>query len=156
MTGWEIYWITRLDGIRILAGVSIIVIFAISVIYMIFKDDEYRYGKKEKEYTAFLWKYLKKILPVFMIPILLLVLTPTTKEMFAIKILPKIINNEKLQELPELGLDYMKQWLKEQTEELEDEEPVIWWFPNSQQNNKGDFTQQWENARIELKDKKGE
>ena len=145
MTGWEIYWITRLDGIRILAGVSIIVIFAISVIYMIFKDDEYRYGKKEKEYTAFLWKYLKKILPVFMIPILLLVLTPTTKEMFAIKILPKIINNEKLQELPDLGLDYMKQWLKEQAKELEDGEL-----------QELDFIQQWTDAKLELKDKKGE
>ena len=42
-----------------------------------------------------------------------LIFIPTTKEMCAIKIIPRVVNNEKVQELPEKFVELANEWVEE-------------------------------------------
>jgi hypothetical protein len=102
------YWLTRLDGVSavlcvasivgvILMGIATVACFAAWV-----EDNEW----PECGFILWLWG-----------PVLLLLagalLTPTTKEMAEILIVPKIVNNAKVQELPEAVLTLANEWLQE-------------------------------------------
>lgn len=133
MTTTMMYWITRLDGIRdLLHGLdmftSILTISGLvascvnAIICMamcsesysiseIVEDSEYKFVRNIRNYTA-------KVTFCVFVPINILfstayVLTPSMKEYCAIKVVPAIINNEKIQEfsdeLYKLGVDWLKE-----------------------------------------------
>jgi hypothetical protein len=117
ITSSQIYWLTRLDaikdtacgflflGILVLMGGTIIMCFCLA-----WKDNEY-YTDELKTLRKFKWIFwLGFFLVVFCSSILLFL--PTTKEMAAIWIAPKIINNEKVQQLPNNAVDFANEWLK--------------------------------------------
>ena len=133
MTPTMMYWITRLDGIRdllqgldmfttVLAICGLIVCCVTAIICMamcgesysiseIVEDSEYKFVRNIRNYTA-------KFTFCVLVPINILfstayVLTPSMKEYCAIKVVPAIMNNEKIQEfgdeLYKLGVDWLKE-----------------------------------------------
>jgi hypothetical protein len=121
MTGTEIYWLTRLDGIvnlstvmAIFGTVSAIVGTIVLVVWAVCEN-----GKADNGW----WFLLKTIIIVWIASILFVLATlfvPTTKEMAAIIVVPKIVNNEQVKELPENVLDLANEWIKSKKEELKD------------------------------------
>ncbi len=122
MTSMQIYWITRLDGIKNLGiGISAALGLALGLylIWVLVQDGE-DYEVKVLE----VWKKVKcKMITLFIFLVLSIianVLTPGMKQMAAIIVVPKIINNEQVQELPENILKLGNEWLKTKTEELKE------------------------------------
>ena len=119
-TGWEIYWFTRLDPIRGLAGMTavmgLIIFFLMFLLYPafcdIFANDD---GRRKKS----LARAATSQIAVFSATIpsaLTHALTPTTREMAAIKVIPMIANSESMQKLGDVGdnmLDLANEWLRE-------------------------------------------
>jgi len=64
-------------------------------------------------------KWLKRLLPVGILFVLLAILIPTTKQACIIYVLPKIANNEQIQQIPQKLLDIgnkaLDEWIKEYT-----------------------------------------
>ena len=133
MTPTMMYWITRLDGIRdllhgldmftaVLAICGLVISCVTAIICMamcgescsineIVEDSDYKFVRSIRNYTA------KFTFCVF-VPINILfstayVLTPSMKEYCAIKVVPAIVNNAKVQEfgdeLYRLGVDWLKE-----------------------------------------------
>lgn len=141
ITQTMMYWITRLDGIRgFLHGfdvmTTILFIFALlgaivaSIICIAMVGDSYRPMSEIVETDDY--KIVKRIrtlsyktafyilLPINVLLSLTYALTPSTKEFCAIKVVPAIMDNAKVQEfgdeLYRLGVDWLKE-LKPQHEE---------------------------------------
>ena len=133
MTPTMMYWITRLDGIRdllqgldmfttvlVICGLVVSCVTAIICMAMcsesysineIVEDSDYKFVRSIRNYTA------KFTFCVF-VPINILfstayVLTPSMKEYCAIKVVPAIMNNAKVQEFSDelyrLGVDWLKE-----------------------------------------------
>jgi len=62
------------------------------------------------------------LLPVALLCITPCVLLPTSKQAAAMFAVPKIINNEKAQELPDNILNLSNAWIKEQTDKIVNKE----------------------------------
>lgn len=113
ITMWDVYWFTRLDS---LIGLCIffIVVFATMLIVMgIFAVIEDRWEKVKKSFMI-----CAATMTFF---IILATFLPSTKEAVAIYILPKIVNNEQIQKLPDNALQLMntkmEEWIKDMTKE---------------------------------------
>ena len=120
ITGWEIYWFTRLDPLRGLTGMTAVMGLILSVLmfllYPAFCDIfEYDEDKRRKSLT---WTARMQV-AVFSATILCAfahALTPTTKEMAAIKVIPMIADSGSMQKLGDVGdnmLDLANEWLRE-------------------------------------------
>jgi hypothetical protein len=107
---WTIYWVTRLDRLNTLAGLTaaaaVVVATAAAFTWFMLVDTM----SVERALAA---KVLKAALPVALVAMLAACSIPTTKEMSAILVIPKIVNNEKVQEeageLYSLAKDYLRQ-----------------------------------------------
>lgn len=111
ITSWQLYCLTRLDYIQdsatFFALFSFVVAVTASLILLlpdIYDDDD---NKKKCK------KVILVSLMLWIPSCLLSLFIPTTKEMAAILILPKIINKEKAQELPDNLLNLANEWIKE-------------------------------------------
>lgn len=135
LTSWDLYWITRLDKIVILLTIVATFTAAAAVVFMItgliYSTDNTNQKYKDydgpdhsyKEWGQQYWlglKLLRYSKPGIVIAILLwaiVAVVPTTKEMFAIKFVPFIVNNEKVQAIPEnaarLINEQLKAWIKD-------------------------------------------
>lgn len=106
-----IYWITRLNGINIFLGtimsLSIIVVFIFLIGMIVTKLDH-----DVEEYGIFK-RYLITSTYIFIPITILFILTPTTKEACAIYVVPKIVNNEKVQNIGQEFYDLALDWMKE-------------------------------------------
>ena len=119
ITGWEIYWFTRLDPIRGLAGMTavmgLIIFFLMFLLYPAFCDIFDDDGKRKKSLAL----AARSQIAVFSATVLCAfahALTPTTREMAAIKVIPMIANSESMQKLGDVGdnmLDLANEWLRE-------------------------------------------
>ena len=111
MTPMQLYWILKLDSFR---GISLAltIVFGVTFIVMLigtlvnWAEDEFDMSKKYK-------KCLTIATPLFILFSIPLTFLPTTKEMCAIMVIPPIINNEQIQEMPQKILDLGNQWLDE-------------------------------------------
>ena len=134
ITPTMMYWITRLDGLRgflhsfdELTAILIVICLVISgvagiICTMMFtnslepsdkivEDPAYKLVRSVRNYAA---KFTFCVfLPINVLLSLAYVLTPSTKEYCAIKVVPAIVNNEKVQEfgdeLYRLGVDWLKE-----------------------------------------------
>jgi len=109
MTSWTLYWITRLDAVGwLLIGAVVLSIGAACVNGFLWGEefdpksgDSRRYFKRVRKFSALA---------------LLLSLTntmiPSTKEMAAIIVLPKIANSATVKELGDATVELAKQWLE--------------------------------------------
>ena len=107
MTSWFIYWmiiIGRLHELFIAAAILsafAILTWELVVIVECANNDDKEYANK------------KKLLPVkfsfiILLFIILAVLTPKLDEIAAIYLIPKMVNNESIQEIPEKALDLLE------------------------------------------------
>lgn len=125
ITESEMYWLTRLDPAKtmlcVLVAVGIISALVFSVAQLILRDIS-SWEKKEdadrKLRTAdwMLFKGLPFTAVLMLISGTALVLTPTTKEMAAIKIIPAVANSqavEKLGKSAEMLIDLANSWMQE-------------------------------------------
>ena len=115
MNHFVIYLITRVDNFIIITGVvfiiSIIVaLFSIACYYIECEDDD-----DEKKKIAF--SVIKKMIVVIAISAFFIVAVPNSKEIAAIYLIPKIINNENIQKPPDNLLRFLNkkvdEWSKE-------------------------------------------
>lgn len=115
-----IYWITRLDNIRIflfvLAFIGTVIAFIGGVAHgattsrRAFSDEDKLEKKKDLRYS--IEAFLVGIFVLFTTAVGL-VFTPNTKEMFAIKVIPAIANSERVQSLGADVVDLAKSWIVE-------------------------------------------
>ena len=123
---WLMYFITRLNGIReflstiwitLLVGViAVAIVYGASVFFTWIGDED--------DITEALLKHkgaIIKTLIILIIPTIifgfLYILTPTVQDAAVIYIVPKIIQNEQLAELPSKGLEFLNSqldvWIEE-------------------------------------------
>lgn len=110
MTAWQMYLLTRLDPIssafEIASVFSIVTTILFCVIGGIFVGDRII---EKTTYEAWVKRCL--ILIGIVTPVSLAL--PTSKQMAAIIIVPKIVNNAKVQEVPDKLMTLATEWLEE-------------------------------------------
>ena len=107
ITGNEIYWITRLDCFN---GVA----FALFVVGLVFTALYYISQATEDNFPSI----LRNVgMPFLIIGLLGLTFLPTTKQMCAIKVIPAVVNNERIQNLSTIMFDKAIDWLKDVTKD---------------------------------------
>jgi cytochrome bd-type quinol oxidase subunit 2 len=117
MTGFDIYLFTRLDAIRDFL-IFPLVIFLMSLtasgimwIIAITADEE------EEKYCGIGKKLTKLSASIVLLASLMLTFIPSTKEYAAIYLIPKVVNNEQVQQVPENALKLLnaklQEWLKD-------------------------------------------
>lgn len=131
MTEQTLYWITRVDEIKsslscitVFLGIcNILTLVAFIISYLIKSvNEKYRspqYLNHDEDYilnckinkTAKISLLL--CIPLWFITFTTNTLTPTTKDYVAIKIVPAIVNNEKLKNISNDFVDVAEQWLKD-------------------------------------------
>jgi hypothetical protein len=108
ITSWDIYWITRLDSINVVAGFAV---FILGII-ILFGIGFYRELKDEYELFS-VWVGVAAT--IFFLSLLCTIFTPSTKEAAAIYLIPKIANNEQMQKIPDNAAKLlnakMEQWI---------------------------------------------
>ena len=111
ITPWQIYWLTRLDGIDTILGLIIAVgllsIIGLSLFWAMFTFDE------NEEVPPKLAKVIKRIFLLIIPVVILCALTPTTKQMAAIIVVPKIANSETVAELGDGIKTLAVEWMEE-------------------------------------------
>lgn len=107
-----IYWLTRLDyiceALRIVAVVGLIVGVVAIVLGILITD-----GDDERRIGRFLLRFCWVPLLVAAVFGVGRILTPTTNEYVAIKVIPVIINNEDAQAIGQNAVILTKEWLRE-------------------------------------------
>jgi hypothetical protein len=115
MTHWQMYWFVKLGDIGCMFGVFAGILLALFVFLWfswIFADME---GNEP-------WKsVIKKASPYLLVAgiacIFIATFIPSTKQMAAIIVIPKIVNNEQIQNIGENGLSILEsktvEWLKD-------------------------------------------
>lgn len=98
ITPWTIYWITRLD---VIIGISVLLLTAVLITFAIWTFEA---GQRIVPAMKFL------LIPF--IPLMLIVTClPSTKEMAAIILIPKIANSEKVERVSDYIYDAAIEWL---------------------------------------------
>jgi hypothetical protein len=124
ITTSQMYWITRLDGIVTLLALLASFLFVMGVIMLVYGRNEcfavkiwswdtdksiadrHKFGRK-------LYKAGLMMAPVGILLYILLVMVPTTKQMAAIFIVPRIANSEKVQQAGNRLYDLAVDWMDE-------------------------------------------
>ena len=123
ITPWMLYWITRLDGIQVLFGLMTVIAIVVMVFtafcgyITLYNLDYFPCQDKEKckDMARVLFK-ISKLTIIFLLIGILGIFIPSTKEMAAILIIPKIANSQTAEEMGKLPLkltDLANQWIEE-------------------------------------------
>jgi len=122
ISGFELYFLLKLDGVRnllLLFGAVIALVGGVAMLIapMVIND----FSTDEEEHYKIYRKFVK--IYIFIVPALLIsgTLLPTTKQMAAIYVLPPIINNEKVQQIPSDLLDILGMGIDKAKEALQPE-----------------------------------
>lgn len=118
ITTSQMYWLTRLEGVVTFFQVMAFIIGVVVVSLLIggtfryFANIEFGNDDKDVKLAKILLGLVAKVFaPLFIVFVLLSLLVPTTKEMAAILVVPRIANSEKVQQagnkLYELAVEWM-------------------------------------------------
>lgn len=121
MSGWTVYLITRLDSINFMLTFIFAMSFIVSVIsavmFLISVSNEDEVGIKAAK------SVIKTSIIVCVISMFMCSFIPDMKEAAAIYVIPKITQNEKIQELPydlhKLFEAKLEEWINDSTKESE-------------------------------------
>ena len=114
ITESQIYWITRLDNIRVANTVALILLgFAVTLLILFGILCLVEKNIKAKVIGRRLITGGIVSMLFFIILSVSLVLVPTTKEMCAIKIIPMVVNDEQIQEIPAKFVNLADEWIEE-------------------------------------------
>lgn len=122
INSWQIYWITRLDSLCTSITIMFVVPFIIWVIANIIYCVANITDDIQKDNKPIYRKWLFKITPIYLVILLgLSCFIPSTKEVAAIYLIPKIVNNEQIQKLPNNTALFLnkklEQWIDKMTNE---------------------------------------
>ena len=117
-----VYWITRLDGLKISIaglGAALTTVFGVALIFFCVK----RFVDEVEEATVLV---IATAVLSFLSALLLFssVFIPTTKEMCAIKVIPIVANDRQIQELPRGIVRLADEWMEELIPEKESIEKI--------------------------------
>lgn len=127
ITESTLYWITRLDYIsNFLLGLALAmlipIIFCIATYFIILEERRYEHDLKEIDRcNGTMQKSIIGLITSIFIALILwiaCVLTPTTKEMCMIKVIPMLTNSEMVQQLSKDGKEIYELGVKRVKEEL--------------------------------------
>ena len=104
ITTSEMYWLTRLDGIQGFFIAMTILIAIYSTLAILIGGGE---GIRKLFWSGIVCGVISILFSVGAI------LTPTTKQMCAIKIIPLVLNDPNVQEIPEQLLNLKDAWIEE-------------------------------------------
>lgn len=107
---WQMYLLTRMDAISD-AGNAISILSSICLI-LFFIFGGICVAEKDMEKTTY-HGWLKVIMAIFLCSLPITLLCPTSKQMAAILVVPKIVNNAKVQEVPDKLMTLATEWLEE-------------------------------------------
>lgn len=112
----EVYFILQLDSFREIINI-LLVLIAIStvfstIVFFVSHDD---WLHSDERFMGVIKKTCKISLTLFIIFILVRAFLPTTKQMATVILLPQVINNENVQQLPEDILKLVQTLIKEWT-----------------------------------------
>ena len=116
MSGWTIYWITRLDAISTALVVVVAITGSIGAIAAVVS---FFIGADEHDDVLYFFRKWPIKLAALAWPVLLLLccLIPSTKEAAAIYLIPKIANNEQVQQVPDKAMQLLQgkldEWISE-------------------------------------------
>lgn len=124
ITTSQMYWITRLDGIvTLLAVLASFLCVAGAVIFVCGRNEcsavkQWSWDTDEiiaarRKFGHKLYKASLMMFPVGILLFMLLVMIPTTKQMAAILIVPRIANSEKVQQAGNKLYDLAVEWMDE-------------------------------------------
>lgn len=124
ITTSQMYWITRLDGIVTLLALLATFLCVASAIMFAYGRCEYFAVKQwswdtdksiaaRHEFGRKLCKASLMMFPAGILLYILLVMIPTTKQMAAILIIPRIANSEKIQQAGNKLYDLAVEWMDE-------------------------------------------
>lgn len=105
ITTMQMYWLVLLDSIIGVLFASL----AICVLFFILGSIIFCAIEKEEQFFPF----ANKLLAVVAALLLLLIFVPSTKQMAAIIVVPKIVNNEKVQTIGNKVYDLAVEWMEE-------------------------------------------
>lgn len=111
ITPWLIYWIDVIHSICVLGNIMLfgsLVLIGISG----FVYDGHPKSEWVKAITLLLWPLC--------IGALICIFVPSKTVMMQMLILPPVVNNEQVQELPSNVLEYVNNWLEEANKELKE------------------------------------
>lgn len=114
LTSMDMYWLTRLDPIRVLFAFMAVFGFAGAVMGIGF-------GLCEKVQAAFRLGVVT--FGFFVFAVIGMVFVPSTREMVAIYVVPAIANNEQVRSIPDTALKLADEYLKQKLDELVGEKP---------------------------------
>lgn len=104
ITASTIYWVTRADNFH---GLCLSMGLALSIIGGLICLCELGYMRTHKTY------YILSVPIIGLFFLLLACFIPSTKTIAAMYVLPKIVNNEQIQQIPSKLLDLSNEWLEE-------------------------------------------
>jgi len=112
ITTTQMYWLTRLDRFSSdmphwLVLVLIIIMFVTLFVALVKYDDS------EDVYKLFRNVFFVGIVPVLLAIFVIMTFVPSTKEMAAILVIPKIVNNEKVQQAGDRLYQLAIEWMEE-------------------------------------------
>ena len=112
---WTVYWISRLDSITGVLYLFAFIFGIFAMLSIVFLLNEYAIWDDNMEKTSSRIPRSIKLLPIILslIFIVLAVLIPNTKDMCAVIIIPKIVNNEKLQDVGDKFYNLAMDWMEE-------------------------------------------
>ena len=107
LTPWTVYWITRLDAVQGLSVSFLLLTFFAALLAAVLSEGDFlAVAKHFKKTTA-------AILSVFTLSFGAACLVPSTQEMCAILVIPKLAANEDLTGLGSEVVGFAHAWLKE-------------------------------------------
>ena len=118
MTWQMVYWITRLDMIRVLMIVCTVFGGGGTLSYIVFWIASKVECEEEARKDRKIYKALRPTIYFFFISLMGLTFIPSTKEACAIYLIPKVVNNEEVQKVPNNALKLLnaklEEWIDEQ------------------------------------------
>lgn len=116
LTAWDIYLVTRMDSLKFFF-VLVAILSAVCIAFFVTRwidASDYFDGKEE---AAKKMAYAAKRIMIFFCPLLVgafgIVLTPSTKTLAAMIVLPAIVNSEAVQQIPAELTTLAREWLQE-------------------------------------------
>ena len=114
LTGWDIYWIMRLNGVHYFF--SFMVVAAIVAIVILIATFMTSVNVEDERLRRITKKYMIITFIVTLLFSFLCILTPTTEELITIRMLPKIISAKDIKNSPLMTATFIKNWLKNNKE----------------------------------------
>ena len=115
ITSAQMYWITRLDGFHLVAGLAIFPSMAFAAVFAViglvkFCND---FDDEDGSMGARMMRRSMRVFAICVVAALLESFLPTTREMAAIAIVPRIAANEQLKEAGNRLFELAAAWMEE-------------------------------------------